>query len=822
MSSSSPFTLSRRRFLTATSSIAAYGALSGLPFGLGAAKAAVADGEHIQASHWGAFWAKIENGRFVSLRPWEGDPRPSPMLPGVQDIVYSPSRIRYPMVRRAWLEKGPGANPETRGTGDFVRVSWDKALELVAGEIKRVQEEIGPWGIYTGTYGWQSNGRVSNGQNMLKRLMNLTGGSVVSSSNYSKAGIEAIMPYVLGQVDAFGPQSSHQTIIEDSDLVVFWAVDPLKTNQISASIPDHGEYAWFDDMKKAGKKAIFIDPVKTEGCKILDAEWMQVRPHSDVALALGLAHTLLAEDLHDKDFLENYTTGFDAFADYLLGKEDGVEKTADWAADLCELPADTIRDLARRLVAGRTMLVSGWPVQRQQYGEQFPWAFVTLAAMVGQIGLSGGGFCQRYHLDNPGAPFANGPKLGGSSFKAGKRKEIKEWPEDKGTNSIPCARIVDMLEHPGEEYDHNGKKFLYPDVKLCYWVGGNPLHHHQDHNRMVAAFKKFDTFIVQDYQWTASARHADIVLPATSSFERNDIDRVGVVANRAIIAMKQIIEPVFEARNDFDIFKGLATILGVEPEFSNGKTDLDYVKEIYEDALSQASKINVEMPDFDTFWNGTGVIEFETPESALRRTKYTEFREDPLINALPTPSGLIEIYSKAIEKFGYDDCPPHATWLEPSEWMGQKDSKYPFHVNSNHPQYRMHSQLNGSPKLRAIYNVAGREPIWINPKDAEAKGIKSGDIVRVFNDRGQCLAGAVVTDEIRPGVVQLQEGAWYDPADASTPGSICKYGDPNILTPDIPTSKLGQATSACTCMADFEKYEGEAPAVTVFDTPANG
>ncbi|KAA0574376.1 trimethylamine-N-oxide reductase TorA [Azospirillum sp. B21] len=814
--------ISRRRFLQTTSAAAALGSLSGMPFGLSKAfaapaSAAVADGEYLQASHWGAFWAKIEKGRFVSLRPWEKDPHPSPQLLGAWDQVYSPTRIRYPMVRRAWLEKGPGAAPETRGAGDFVRVSWEKALDLVAGEIKRVQTDFGPWGIYTGSYGWGPIGRVGNPQTMLKRLMNLTGGSVVSSSNYSKAGIEAIMPYVVGSIDAEGPQTSHQTILDNTDLIVFWACDPLKNNQISAAIPDHGEYGWFEAMKKAGKKAVFIDPVRTEGCKMLGAEWLPVRPHSDVALALGMAHTLLVENLHDKEFLENYTFGFDQFAQYLRGEKDGTPKTADWAASLCELPADTIRDLARRLTKGRSMLVSGWTPQRQQYGEQFPWAFVTLAAMVGQIGLPGGGFCQRYHLDNAGTPSANAPGLAGS-LQIGKRKEIKPWPKEKGTTSIPCARVVDMLLNPGTTYQHNGGTHIYPEIKLCYWAGGNPFHHHQDRNRMVEAWAKIQTFIVQDFQWTATARHADIVLPATTSVERNDIERVGVVARKAVVAMKQLIDPVFESRNDYDIFVELAKRLGVEPEFSEGKTELERVREIYEDALKQATAKKIPMPDFDTFWNKTGVVEFSTPDSAVRRTKYADFREDPVINALPTATGRIEIYCKAIEKMGYDDCPPHPTWLEPSEWLGQRERKYPLHVNSSHPQFRLHSQLNGT-KVRELYAVGGREPCRINSADAAARGIKSGDVVRVFNGRGQCLAGAVVSDDIRPGVIELQEGAWYDPAEGGKPGTLCKYGDPNVLTPDIPTSKLGQATSAHTCLAEVELYKGTPPAVTVFDTP---
>lgn len=817
MSTLANHSLSRRRFLAAASSLAASQVLSPLVFGAGRASAAAPDGEILSASNFGAFWAKVQGGRVVGVRPWEGDPHPIATIEGAVDLAYSASRIRYPMVRRAYLEKGPGAAPETRGRDDFVRVSWDKALDLVAAEIKRCAA-IGPWSIYTGSYGWGHFGRLFNSQTALRRLFNMMGGSVASSSNYSKAGIEAIMPYVLGQIDAEGPQSSHQTILEKTDLIVFWAVDPLKDNHISTNVPDHGEYGFFEAMKKAGKKAIFIDPLKTEGCKILDGEWLPVRPHSDVALALGIAHVLISENLADKKFLADYTTGWEIFFDYVTGKKDGVAKTPEWAAEKTEIPADTIRDLARRFVKGRTMLVSGWTPQRQQYGEQFPWVFVTLAAMIGQIGLPGGGFTQRFHLDNAGAPQADSPALS-TTMQAGKRKETMPWPKEKGTEIIPVARIVDMLMNPGKSYEHNGKTWIYPDVKMTYWVGGNPLHHHQDRNRQVAAWKKFETIIVQDFQWTASARFADIVLPATTSIEREDMEGLGVVTRKAFFAIRKVIEPLYEAKSDYVIFQMLAEKLGLEPAFSEGKTELDRVKEVYAAAFEQAKAKKIPMPDFDEFWS-KGVVEFVTPEKNIRRTKYDKFREDPLLNPLPTPSGKIEIYSKTIEKFGYDDCPPHPTWLEPVEWLGAKTRKYPLHVDSSHPDYRLHSQLNGT-KVRSIYAVAGREPCTINTKDAAARGIKTGDVVRVFNDRGQCLAGAVVSDDIRPGVIQLQEGGWYDPIVANEPNALCKYGDVNVLTPDIPTSRLAQGTSAHTCMADVELFKGEVPKVSVFDTPKN-
>jgi trimethylamine-N-oxide reductase (cytochrome c) len=604
--------LTRRRLLVSSASLGAVAGIGGLP----PARAATANGEVLSGSHWGVFHAKVENGRFVSLRPWDKDPHPTAALNGVQDIVYGPSRIRTPMVRRAWLEKGPGAAPETRGKGDFVRVSWDQALDLVAREIRRVQTDFGPWAVYGGSYGWRSAGRC-NPQSMLKRLLNLSGGFVDSSEDYSKAAIERIMPYVVGSVEAEGPQSTWPTVMENTGLMVFWGCSPLNNNNIANSIADHKPWGWFDDMQKAGKQAIFIDPVRTDACKQLNGEWIAPRPQTDTAMMIGIAHTLLSENLHDRKFLATYTRGFEPFSDYLLGKPDGVAKTAEWAAEICGIPAATLRDLAHRFAKNRTLLVGGWAMQRQQHGEQTPWMLITLACMLGQIGLPGGGFVQRYHLDSGGAPPTPAPALGGMS--SGERpKDAKPWPAERGATVIPCARVVDMLLHPGAAYEFNGRTFRYPDARLTYWVGGNPFHHHQDRNRMVAAWQKFETFIVQDFQWTASARMADIVLPAATTCEHNDIERVGPASGIAILAMKQVIEPVFEARSDYDIFVGLARRLGFEQEFTTGKTEMDWIRSIYEGAAGQAKAKGLAMPDFDTFWNGAGLVEFEVPEAARK------------------------------------------------------------------------------------------------------------------------------------------------------------------------------------------------------------
>ena len=559
--------------------------------------------------------------------------------------------------------------------------------------------------------------------------------------------------------------------------------------------------------------------MKTRTAKFFDAEWIPIKPQTDVAMMLGIAHTLYAEDLHDVDFLDEYTSGFEEFVPYLTGESDGTPKDAEWAESICGVPADTIKELAKLFQSSRTMLSSGWSLQRQHHGEQAHWMLVTLASMLGQIGLPGGGFGLSYHYANGGAPSANSPVLPGIT-DGGQAVDGAAWLTSAGAASIPLARVVDMLENPGAEFDFNGTKSTYPDVKLAYWVGGNPFTHHQNRNRMVKAWQKLDTFIVQDFQWTPTARHADIVLPATTAYERNDIEHVGDYSMRAIIAMKKVIDPVFEARTDLDIFTEIADRLGKKKEFTEGKDEMGWIKSFYEEAVKQGEAKNIDVPDFDTFWE-EGLKEFEVTDEAKSYVRYADFRDDPLLEPLGTPTGLIEIYSRNIEKMGYDDCPAHPTWMEPIERLDGPDTKYPLHVDTKHPEKRLHSQLCGT-VLRKEYAVADREPCLINPKDAESRGIADGDVVRIFNDRGQVLAGAVVTDDIRQGVLRLSEGGWFDPVDPTKPGSLDAYGDANCLTVDIGTSKLAQANCGHTAVADVEKFTGDLPPVTVFSTPKNG
>jgi biotin/methionine sulfoxide reductase len=456
------------------------------------------------------------------------------------------------------------------------------------------------------------------------------------------------------------------------------------------------------------------------------------------------------------------------------------------------------------MAANRTMVSIGWSLQRAHHGEQPFWAVVTLAAMLGQIGLPGGGFACGYGPSNMMG--SNGLFYSGPTLPMGVNP-VREF--------IPVARVADMMLHPNESFSYNGAEHKYPDIRLLYWAGGNPFHHHQDLNRLRLAWRKPETVIFHEQFWTPAAEMADIVLPATTTLERDDIG----YSMRApyLIAMKKACEPVGEARDDHAIFEALARRMGVAEIFSEGRDVDGWLSLLYEKAREKSARADVSLPAFEEFWDAGMAEAIGTQEPPVM---LAEFRSDPEAHPLKTPSGKIEIYSERIASFGYDDCPPHATWLEPIEWLGAKSAeRYPLHLLSDQPGDKLHSQLDHGPHSRAT-KVKGRQPITLHPEDAAARDIADGDLVRVLNDRGACLAAARLSDRIRSGVVRLSTGAWFDPAGSGSNRPLEKHGNPNALTLDIGTSKLSQGCSAQTCLVEVERHDGPAPTVTAHDLPS--
>jgi biotin/methionine sulfoxide reductase len=756
------------------------------------------------SSHWGAFTSDVEDGKLIAVQPFEKDDAPSDILQSIPGAIYDQSRITEPMVRAGWFENGPGGGGDGRGAEPFVPVSWDKALDLIAGELTRVKEAHGPAAIFGGSYGWSSAGRFHHAKTQLQRLLNRNGGFTAQVHSYSIAAGLALLPHILGDIRSLRNTTSWRAIAANTKLFVTFGGLGLKNTQVEpGGAGEHAAGKWLPRLAKAGVEVVSITPLRDDSADVLNATWLAPRPNTDTALMMGLAHTLVLEDLHDTAFLARYCIGFDKFKPYLMGDVDGQPKSADWAAEICGIDADVIRTLARKMASVRTMIGTAYSLQRGDHGEQPFWMTAVLAAMLGQVGLPGGGFGFGYgSMNGQGNPVE---KLAVPSLSSG---------ANHAGSFIPVARIADMLLNPGGAYDFNGESRTYPDIRMVYWCGGNPFHHHQDINRLVAAWRRPETIIVHEPWWTATARHADIVLPATTTLERNDIGASS--RDRFIIAMKKAIEPVGQARHDYDIFSGLAERLGVTESFTEGRNEDEWLRHLYDVARQQCAQEKITLPDFDEFWE-QGYV--ETPEPETPHTLYTDFRTDPAANPLRTPSGKIEIFCDKIDSFGYDDCPGHPVWMEPSEWLGgESAAKFPLHLMSNQPQTRLHSQMD-----QGVYSrdskIQGREPCGLNPLDAAARNIEDGDIIRLYNDRGATLAGAVVTEDVRPGVVRLSTGAWYDPEIPGTPGALDKHGNPNMLTPDHGTSRLGQGPVSHTALVEAEKFTGTLPEISIFTPP---
>ena len=800
------------------------------------------NGEILTAARWGILKASVKNGKIVKSAPWKITSKiPNTLQNTMADLVYN-TRVKAPMVRKSYLADPDNPKPELRGLDEWVEVKYEDAIKLVARELKKTREQKGADSVFAGSYGWQSTGNVHVSRTLLHRFMNLSGGFTGVTGDYSTGAAQVIMPHVTGSNQVYEQQTSWPVVLENSKVVVFWGLNPISTLRVAWTSSDEQGFKYFEQLKNSDKEIIIIDPIKTVSGKYFEgkAKWIAPRPNTDVAMMLGMAQHLYSQGKYDKEFLQNYTVGFEKFVPYLTGQSDGVAKTPEWASEICGIGADVIKELAIKFYENRTMIMAGWGIQRAHHGEQAHWMIVTLCAMLGQIGLAGGGFGFSYHYANGGAPTCAGGVIGGMNaasvgvVKDGKflglaqdQKQGGEvaqaWLVNTAKVAFPLARIADVLLNPGKTIDANGAKITYPKIDFIYWVGGNPIVHHQDTNTNIKAWRKPRTIVVNEIYWTPTAKMADIVFPTTTEYERNDITMSGDYSNMHIIPMKQVVAKQYGAKDDYQIFTDLCKAYAdglAEAYTDGGKTEMDWIKEFYEGAASAVNAntaLGIQMPSFEQWWEKNEPTEFyETPESAAYVT-FEDFRNDPVLEALGTPSGLIEIYSDTIAAMNYKDCGAHPMWFEPVEWLGMKDKPAKFHLLSIHPYDRLHSQQSNTSN-RKRYAVAGREPVLINTEDAKELSIKQGDLVRVYNARGEILAGASVSDDIMRGVVQIFEGAWYDP----NAEGLCKNGNPNVLTIDLPTSELANGNISHTALVNIELYKhkaGEDIKLTAFMPP---
>ncbi|MFP1891985.1 molybdopterin-dependent oxidoreductase [Lonsdalea quercina] len=739
-------------------------------------------------AHWGAFTAVVEDSRLIGCEPFAADPDPSPMLDSIVPLVYSPQRIRKPAVRRSWLAKRENSDTSLRGKEPFVEVDWDVALDLVAEENRRVRDRYGADGLFAGSYGWSSAGRYHHARSQVRRFYFSGGGAVDQAGNYSWGAAQFFLPYVIGTFHPLtGKVTEWRSVADHCQLFIAFGGLALKNAQVaSGGAGQHTLKVALETLKARGIPVINISPMRDDCPAFVDAEWIPIRPNTDVALMLALGFEIRRREADDRAFLKRYCVGYEALSDYLDGRTDGTPKTPEWASAITGIPAERIARLAQQLIGVRSFITCSYSVQRAHRGEQPYWMMIALSAMLGQVGLPGGGFSFGH----------------GSMNSVGNERIATPAPASPSVPNrgsiIPVARIADMLLQPGQPYTFQGQTHTYPDIHLIHWAGGNPFHHHQQLNRLVEGWRKPDTVVVQDIVWTPAARMADIVLPVTTTLERNDIG--GSSRDRYIFAMHQAIAPQHHARNDVDIFSELAERLGYGDDFTQGRNERDWLAMMYQQCRERQGDTGQAWPDFEAFWH-QGFVEIPMDDKPF--VFFEAFRDDPEQHALKTPSGKIELFSETLAGYRYDDFGPHPEWRPPVEWLGaDMAQKWPLHFISIQPSDRLHSQLGSTPQVAANM-TAGRETLYMHPEDAAARNIADGTQVEVHNARGRIYGGVKITDGVTPGVVIMSTGAWFDPGwEQKEWDKVEKSGNANVLTLDIGTSSLTQGPNAMSCLVE--------------------
>ena len=758
----------------------------------------------IHSSHWGAFYARRRNDG-LEITPHEGDSAPSPLLQNYRNALDHPVRVLRPAIRESWLRHGPGPRPRVFGE-PFVEVSWEVAAEFVAKEVRRVRKDFGACSVYGGSYGWASAGRFHHAQSQLHRFLNVAfGGYVAGVSSYSAGASSPLLPRLIGSFGEISRNTvSWKQVIAETEMILNFGGMPPRSSAIgNGGVSDHIEH---DGMRKvAARGGVFhlISPIRDDMPDDIGSVFHPIRPGTDTALILAMAYVMQDEGLENAQFLHNYCVGYERFREYLLADIDGGPKTPAWAEAITGIRADTIADLARDLVRRKSLICVAHAIQRSEYGEQPIWAALALAAMAGQIGLPGRGFTYAF----------------GSLAHTGRQKVAVPIPVvPQGINHcpvyIPVAAISDMLLNPGARFSFMGQEQTYPDIRLLWWAGGNPFHHHQDLHRLSVAIGCVDTFIVQDQVWTPTAKSADIVLPISFSLERSDFG--GSRNDPRLFAMQQLCPPREETRSDYEALTTIAAALGPyeHATYTEGRTAHEWLRHLYEPTRAALSERGLDAPDFDEFWR-RGWLDLPcNPDSG----GFLEaFRKDPDGHRLGTQSGRIEIFSEEIAAYGYDDAPGLPVWRPHSR---QPNASYPYTLIANAPSTRLHSQLDfGATSVGA--KVAGREKLRVNPSDAAKLGLVDGDLARVENDRGACLAGVEISDKICPSIVHLQTGAWFDPQPDpdGTARVFCAHGTANVLTYDKGTSQLTQGSTGQISRVAVRKWTGIVPPVRAFEPP---
>ncbi len=675
--------------------------------------------------------------------------------------VYSPDRLKWPLRRVG-----------KRGEGKFERISWDEALETIVAEIKRVKDNYGPAAILC-LASSAAPGSL-NVPTMVYRLFGLAGGFTGLRGSLSYGG------GIFASQSTYGVSvcSNSRDDLLNSRLIIMWGWDP-------ASTIAHTRTDWYLlQAKEAVTKIMSIDARYTDSAATFEHQWIPIIPGTDAAMLIAMAYVIIKENLQDQKFLNTYTIGFDRFRDYLIGVKDGIAKTPRWAEGITGVPATTIYNLAREYALTKpAALIAGIGPGRSAYGEQYHRAAMTLAAITGNIGIPGGstggisyfGIRADYPLRIGKAWTYNNPV----DNMAPPLKEV--IPIDSIDSPLGHNSGASILRHKIGDAMLRGKSGGYfADYKLLYVVQCQPFNSHSDINEIVKASENLEFIVVHEQFMTPTAKYADILLPGNTSLERQDIS-VWHAEPKFYGFRNKVIDSLYESKSDLEICTELASRLGIS-DFNN-KTEDQLLRDIAKES---------DIPDYEVFKNNG----YYKPKFQGSYVAFKKQIEDPFNNPFPTPSGKIEIYSKRIADENNQKLPPIPTYIE--SWEGRKDmltKKYPLQLINCHSKRRAHTQFDNIPWLKELIP----QTVSINSADAWAREISNGDLVRVWNDRGEMIIQAKVTERIIPGAVEIPHGAWFDPDE----NGVDRGGCPNILTNEEVSP--GGAYPSNTCLVQIQK-----------------
>ena len=700
------------------------------------------------------------------------EPQPRACLRGrtYRRWMNSPDRINYPMKRTG-----------KRGEGKFERISWDEAIDLAATKLKEVIDQYGNEAVYIP----YATGVSATTARPFYRMMNTLGGYLKFYNSYSTAQISCITPYMYGSKNNGG---STLSAAEDAELILVFGSSPTETRQGGAV--SHYDYAHMREKTKG--KIYVIDPRMNDSVLGHSDQWLPINPGTDAALVAGIAHWLIKNNKVDTDFLHTYCVGFDeetmpesyqgknmSYTDYVMGTGyDKVEKTPAWAAKITGISEKRIESLAEEIASTKPLyVVQGWGPQRRSNGEWTAWAIMLLPCLVGQIGLPGTN---------------NGTREGSNSVS------LTSMPQ--GTNpvkaSIPCFLFADAIDHGTEMTSKNagvkGVDKLSVNIKYMINYAGNCLtNQNGDINYVhdvLSDESKCEFILGIDTVLCDSMKYADVILPDMFRFEQNT--QIGTGGDNAyMITGTPCTTPKFERKTAFEMAQLIAEKLGTKDKFDEGKSEEEWIRDLYEQARAK----NASLPTFEEAQKQGVVV-----TKGKKKVSMDKFVADPAANALDTPSGKIEIFSEKLLQFtdgwevakddtieGIDTMPPIPAYLP--EWYGVETTtdEHPLVLTGFHYRGRLHSSWGGVEELKEV----NPQEAWINPADAESRGIAQGDTVHVENEFGTIELLAKVTPRVIPGVVAISQGAWHE-ADMSSSdhnARLDKGGSINTLTTHRPS-----------------------------------